>query len=155
MSLNADVIIYYLLPFSAAFKKLLKEGFSEWSLCSSRTLACVSLRQSSSLILPPGVASHITAFWSIIESSPGTVRCRCRYLLFHTVHQTQLPLGPVPAETETQPNRPLFWPGTGKEGPGQSRRCTVPCWQSWRRSAGLPTCSDPRPYAKVRAEEQP
>lgn len=52
-------------------------------------------------------------------------------------------LGQVPAEMETQPNRSLLSFATGNEGPGQSKRCTVPCWQSWRWSARLLTCSEP------------
>lgn len=84
--LQMQMVVYY-LPFSASLKKVSK-GFLEWSLYSTSTVTSISLRQSSSLILPPGVASHFTALWTIIRSSPGTVHQRCRYLLFHEVHQT-------------------------------------------------------------------
>ena len=52
------------------------------------------------------------------------------------------PLGQVPAEIETQRNI-LFSFATGNEGPRQSKQRTVPCWQSWRWSTGLLTCSEP------------
>jgi len=46
------------------------------------------------------------------------------------------PLVQVPTEIETQTDISLFSFAAGSEGPGQSKQCTVPCWQSWKWSAG-------------------
>lgn len=86
MSPNSDGVCY-LLPFSPSFRKVLK-GFLERSFCSASTVPHISLRQSSSPIHPPGVASHFTALWTISRSSPCTVHLRHRYFLFHAAHQT-------------------------------------------------------------------
>lgn len=53
MSPNEDA--YYLLPFSASFKKVLG-GFL--ALCGTSTVICIHLRQGSWLLFPPEVASR-------------------------------------------------------------------------------------------------
>lgn len=134
--LQIQMVPYHLLSFSSSFKKVLSH-FLGWSLYSYSSL----YHSQAEFLSDP-------SFWSGLSlHSPlkhHHILTRMQDPFLPWVHETQgFLLGECLLRLNPTLTDFLFSFAIGSEGPGQSKQCSALCWQSWRWSTGLLTCSEP------------